>query len=313
MRLPALAAWFGLSSLVFACSAPPTRLRNEDQSRRVAPLPACVLQLPARRTASVGTRRKLTEEQIVKLMFPSFDEGKRLLPERAPSCTGAPVLEGPLYRDARLAHKGGWPFVTQEGDLTYGSGGDGLKLVWVRTHSFGDESAAGPLAVIRSGERFAELFAIGHYRGVPDRTSLGTVRMGGEYLVTVTDDGCTGRKPGAPCRKAMTVMLPRSGKLSPLVEVPLERVAYGGRVERGASGVLEYRMASVPEFKDGLIKIVEQIRVIDDTGRDLRKAEHERIVTFDDTGEPKATQPSLWDQMVTPEVAPAAPPRTNRM
>lgn len=310
MRLLTFPLAIALFSSGAGCGSPQVRPRNEDQSRKVAPLPACVLKLPARRVASVGTRRKLTEEQVVKLLFPAFDEKEKSLPRDTTTCTGAPAFEGPAFRDAKLVRRSGWPLVTREGDLTYGSGGDGLKLVWVRTHTLPDQSAAGPLAVIRSGERFAELFAIGSYRGAPDRVALSTVRMGGEYLVTVTDDGCTGHKSGTACQTSMTVLLPRMGKLAPLVEVPLERIAYSGRSERGSMGVLEYRLSSVPEFRDGGVKIVEQVRVKDDTGRDLRKAEHERLVTFDDTGAPKTNEPSLWDQMVAPETTPA--PRSSK-
>ena len=287
---------FGMALL--GCGAAPARSRLEDQSRRVAPIPACVLQLPARRASSAGTVRKLNEEQVVKLVFPTFDEQKHSLAQGAKSCTGAPVFDSALFRNAKLARQDTWPFIEQEGDVTYGGGGDGLKLVWIRTHAFPDRTSVGTLAVVRSSERFAEVFAVGPYRGQADRIGLSTVRMGGEYLVTATDDGCSTRKPGAACQTIMSVFLPRTGKLIPVVEVPLERVAYGGRAERGAMGVLEYRLTSVPEFREGAIKIVEQVRVKDDSGVDLRKAEHERIVTLDDTGVAKASEASLWDQMV---------------
>ena len=288
----------GVVLLAAGCGAPESRSRLEDQSRRVAPVPACVLQLPARRAASAGTVRKLNEEQIVKLVFPSFDEQKRSLPQGAKSCTGTPVFEAPVFRNAKVLRGDAWPFVEQEGDVVYGSGGDGLKLVWIRTHDFPDHTYAGTLAVMRASERFAEVFAVGPYRGAPEHTALSTVRIGGEYLVTATEDGCTGRKPGASCQTTMRVFWPRMGKLVSVAEVPLERIGYFGRAERGTLGILEYRLTSVPEFREGAIKIVEQARVKDDSGHDVRKAEHERIVTLDDTGAGKTAEPSLWDQMV---------------
>lgn len=245
--------------------------------------------------------RKLREEQIVKLMFPAFDEEKRVLPQGAQSCTGSSVFEDPLFREAQLVRRNAWPFVEQEGDFTYGAGGDRLKIVWIRTHAYADGTAAGPIAVIRSGEHFAELFAIGAYRGRPERTRLATVRMGGDYLITAEDDGCTGREQGAGCQTMLRVFLPRKGKFVPLVDVPVERIAYSGRAERGSTGVLEYRLTSVPEFRDDVIKLVEQVRVKDDTGRELRKAEHERVITMDDKGAATATEPSLWDQIVKPD------------
>lgn len=292
-------------SLLPACGAPQDRSRLEDQSRRVAPVPACVTQLPARRASSAGTLRKLGEEQIVKLVFPSFDEGKHSLPQGSKSCTGAAVFDSPLYRNAKVARRDAWPFVVQEGDVTYGSGGDGLKLVWIRTHEDPQHAAIGTLAVVRANERFAEVFAVGSYRAVPDKTVLATMRMGGDYLVTATDDGCSGHKPGTSCQTSTTVFMPRAGALVPVVEVPVERIAYSGRAERGAMGVLEYRLTSVLEVREAGFRIVEQVRVKDDTGRELRKAEHERTITLDDSGTGKSTEPSLWDQMVEKEPAPA--------
>jgi hypothetical protein len=258
--------------------------------------------------------RKLREEQIVKLMFPAFDEEKRTLPQGAESCTGLPAFEDPVFHGAQLVRRNAWPFVEQEGDVTYGSGGDRLKIVWLRTHFFDDGTAAGPVAVIRSGERFAELFAFGAYRGQPEHTRLSTVRMAGDYLITAEDDGCTTHKEGTPCQTMLSVFLPRKGKFMPLLNVALQRVAYSGRAERGSMGILEYRLTSVPEFRDDAIKLVEQVRVKDDTGRELRKAEHQRVITLDDKGAAKASEPSLWDEIITQANAqnaakPARPPR----
>lgn len=260
-----------------------------------------MLHLPKRLSSTAGTMRKLRDEQVVKLMFPTFDEEKRALPEGATSCTGVTIFDDPLFRGGTPASNKAWPFVVQDGDITYGSGGDRLKLAWLHTHANADGTMSGPLAVIRSGEQFAELFAMGVHRGPAERTRLGTARMGGDYLVTVEDDGCTGRQRGASCETTLSVAQPRRGRLVPLVKFPLERVAYSGKGERGSLGVLEYRLTSVPEFRDDRIEIVEQIRVQDDTGRELRKAEHQRTVTMNDKGEATANEPSLWDEMFKPD------------
>lgn len=297
---------FPLATLAAGCGHPEPRSRLEDQSRRVAPLPACVVQLPARRPGSAGTMRTLREEQIVKLMFPAYDEEKRTLP-KTPSCTGSAVFDDPMFKDAQLARRTGWPFVEQEGDLVLGSGGDRLKLAWLRTHTLPDGSAVGPVAVVRSGERFAELFALGTYRGTPEHTHLGTARMGGEILVTAENDGCTGHKAGAGCQTVLSVFMPRRGELNSLVEVATENIAYSGRAEKGSLGVLEYHLTSVPAFSADGIKIVEQVRVKDDTGREVRKSERERLFAVDPvSGKAKAAEPSLWDEIVKAAPAPAS-------
>ena len=306
-----IAVVIGVTSL--GCGGAQPRSKIEDQSRRIAPLPACVLHLPERRAGSAGTARKLREDEIVKLMFPSFDESKRTLPQGARSCTGSAVFDDPLFRDGQLVRSKAWPFIEQEGDMIYGGGGDRLKIVWLRTHTYADGSAAGPLAVIRSGERFAELFAVGTYKSQPERTRLATVRMGSEYLVTAEDDGCASHKEGAACQTILSVLLPRKGRFLPVVDVPVERIGYSGKAERGSLGVLEYRLTSVPEFKDDAIKVVEQVRVKDDTGRELRKAEHERVITVDDRGGATASEPSLWDQVIKSEdLKPQKPEKTEK-
>lgn len=253
--------------------------------------------------------RKLREPEVVKLMFPSFDEEKHELPQGAGTCTGVALFEEAIFRDGQLIRRNAWPFLEQEGDITYGSGGDRLKIVWLRTHTYADGTVGGPLAVIRSGERFAELFAIGALRSHSERTKLGTARMGTELLVTAESDGCTGRKAGTPCQTVMSVLLPRRGKLGALVEVPLERVGYSGKAERGTMGVLEYHLTSVPEFRADAIRLVEQVRVRDDTGLEVRKSELERIFAIDDLGNAKASEPSLWDQAFKVDDVQAPPPR----
>lgn len=295
------------------CGSEPPRSRFEDQSRRVAPVPACVVQLPARRPGSAGTMRSLREEQIIKLMFPTFDEGTRTLAQGSTTCTGTALFEDPVFKGSDVRGKA-WPFVAQDGDVFYGSGGDRLKIVWLRTHSFADGSAAGPVAVVRGGERFADLFAVGVYKGLPDHTRLGTARMSGELLVTAENDSCTGHKSGTDCTTVLSIFIPRRGGLNTLLEVPTERITYSGRAEKGSLGVLEYHLTSVPTFGPEGLKVVEQVRTTDDSGREIRKSERERLFAVDAvSGKAKASEPSLWDEIVkTPQPAPSAKPAAPR-
>jgi hypothetical protein len=286
-----------LTLFALGCASSSPRSHIEDGSRRVAPLPACILQLPARRSESAGSLRTLRDEQVMKLLFPSFNEETRSLPERAVACTGAHLFEDPSLQKAQLIHTT-WPLSVAESDLTYGSGADRIKLVWLRTHRFGDGTEAGPLAAYRSGERVAELFAVGLYRSMPDPLRFGTRRRGGDYLVTAENDGCSTRKPNSACQTTMSVLLPFHGVLTPVVDVPLERYAYSGKAERGSQGPLEYRLTSVPTFDEDRIRVLEQVRIHDDAGREIRKSEHERIFTIGDDGRTRSNEPSLWDQIV---------------
>jgi hypothetical protein len=289
-----------MASAALSGCTPAARPKVEDQTRRVAPLPACVLHLPARRVESAGTLRKLREEQIVKLMFPAFDEDKRALPNGSPACTGRPVLDDPTVAQGTVAK--GWPHVVQEGDIVYGSGGDRIRVIWLKVYAWGDGTVGGPIALVRSNERFAELFAIGAYRGRGDRVKLATQRIGGDVFVTAEDDTCEGHRAGVGCETRLSVFLARKGVLGRVVDIPIERLDYLAQGERGAVGKLEYRMTSAADFRQDGIHLVEQIRVKDDVGRELRKAELERLFVLDDiTGKMASSEPPLWDRVVTPD------------
>ncbi len=294
--------------LAAACAAPPQRKPLEDQTRRVAPLPACVEYLPARRAETAGTLRRLREEQIAKLVFPTFDEEKRALPKGALACTGRNVLDDAVLSGGGPV-RGAWPIVEEDGDALYGSGGDHIKVIWLRILTWPDGTVGGPIAIVRPTEKFAELFAVGAYRGHAERVNLGTQRMGNDLLITAEENNCAGRKEGEPCENRMTVFLPRRGTLLRIVDLPIERVAYAGQSERGATGPLEYHLTTTADYKDDGIHLTEQIRVLDDNGRDLRKAELERQFAIDDIkGTMVASEPPLWDRVVKPE--PPPPPQT---
>jgi hypothetical protein len=295
------------ASLLFGCDAP-RHPHLEDQTRRVVPLPACVMYLPARRAETAGTARKLKEEQIFKLVMPTFDEDKHALPKGAVACTSRPLLAAPPLADGTPI-RGGWPFAEQDGDIVYGSGGDRIKVVWLRVVGWPDGTVGGPLAIVRPTERFGELFAVGAYRGRSEKVVLGTQRMGNDLLVTAEENDCIGRKGGDPCENRMTVLLPRSGELQRVADIPIERVAYAGQTERGAMGKLQYRLTTAATYKDDGIHLVEQIRVSDEDGRELRKAELERLFALDDVkGTLTPSEPPLWDRVVKPEATAPVPP-----
>ncbi len=297
----ALALAFGSVS----CDPPPVRAPLEDQTRRVAPLPACVMPLPARRAATAGTLRHLKEDEIVKLVFPTFDQDKHQLPKDALACTGRNLLADSVLAGGAPT-RGAWPLAEEEGDALYGSGGDRIKVVWLRLLRFNDGTAGGPVAILRPKEKFAELFAVGALRGHSERVRLGTQRMGSELLVTAEEDNCAGRKESDACENRMTVFLPRRGMLQRIVDLPIEKVAFAGKTERGATGPLQYHLTTNADYKEDGIHLVEQVRVLDENGREMRKAEHERTFTVDDVkGTMVASEGPLWERVVSPESPPA--------
>ncbi|WP_394822145.1 hypothetical protein [Pendulispora albinea] len=240
----------------------------------------------------------MRDEQIFKLIFPAFDDSKNVL-ARSPACTEQNVFDDKVL--AGGTPKGGWPIRIQDGQIMQGSGGDRIKVVWLRLLEWPDGTVGGPLAIVRGSEHFAELYAVTALRGRPDKMRLGTERMGGELLVTAEEDGCTGHAAGSPCETALHVFLPRGGALQRVVDVPVERIDYAMGREK-TSGKVEYHMTSSSRVQPDGIHLSEQVEVKDDGGQVLRKAELERLFRMSEAGL-TASEGSLWDRIAKPELA----------
>jgi hypothetical protein len=277
---------------LFSCSATVKPPRLEDSARIIAPLPACVMHLPARKKSAFA--RRLSPEQYWPLVFPDFDATKKQLPENSLACTGRSIFDNPLFQGGEPAK--GWPLTVVEGDILVGSGGDRLRVLWMRTHEFPDGTSAGPLALVRATEDFAELYAVGVYKASTKRPRFGLERMGAEAVVTVQDDSCTGNTKIEPCKNAMNIFLPRKGELVNLMTIALEQRDYATAGEPGIPGRIEYRLTTAPTFFPTGVKLFEQVKARDDVGHELRTAELERTFQFKDPRLVTAETP-LWQRI----------------
>jgi hypothetical protein len=296
---------FGLASGIFSasgCGATEERPRTEDDARQLAPLPACLVELTSARAGAEkagpkgpvrteGVVKSLSEDQIWRLVYPSYDPERHALPQDAVACTGRPIL-----RDKELTggHSSG---VVQEGDISLGGGGDRLKLAWLRSVTFDDGTVGGALALIRSYASTAEVYAVGAFRGRP-KTVFTLERIGPEVVAVAQDDGCAVRKAGTDCETPVTVFLPRFGALDKVARFSQERIAYASGLEPGVRGLVEYRLSSAAQYLDGGIRVLEQVLVRDELGRELRKAELERAYTFGPDGTMLVSDDSLWSRVV---------------
>ncbi len=296
-RLAALA----LIGILDGCAAHVRPPPLDDQTRRVAPLPACIEHLPARPSSTVGTMRTLREDQIWKLVFPGFDLEKHVLPQGSVACTGVALLNDATLQGGSPIR--GWSAARQDGDIDFGSGGDRIKVVWLKLLTWPNGDIGGPIALVRPNERFADLFAVGLLRGPAERIKLGTERLGDDIVVTAEQDNCAGRKSGTNCESRLVVMFARRGELARAADLSSERVEYVTPKDKGATGILEYRMTTALDYKPDGIHLTEQITVSDEAGRQLRKGEVERVFALDDVaGKLSAVEPSLWDRFVSPPV-----------
>lgn len=280
-----------------ACSDTIPRSLDGDLTRSVAPVPACVMRLPPQGKSS-SVNRSLKEEQFWKLVFPAFDERRQELPENSKDCAGNAVYSAEALQGGRALR--GWPFRIKEGDVVFGAGGSRLRLVWLRTQAFPDGTAGGALALVRTLPDHAEAYGVGVYRGPPENSKLRIERMGSEVIPTVQAEGCLEPKSQTPCETTLSIFLPRKGELKLAAKVPLDRVGIARNAEPGMGGPIIYRLTSSPTFEEGRIRVLEQVAAEDSMGRQLRRAELERVYTLTDS-ELVESEPSLWARVFEPE------------
>src|SRR5271165_154537 len=141
----------------FAACAPTERpARIEDQARAMAPVPACIVPLQGKpKGPGGGVTKSLTEDQYWQLVFPAYDATNHKLAANALPCTGFKVFDDPIYQGGTV--RGGSEIQVQDGDIAYGSGGDGVRILWLKTHRFPDGTEAGPLVLARVRGDFEEV------------------------------------------------------------------------------------------------------------------------------------------------------------
>jgi hypothetical protein len=303
LPLPFLRPWLAAAlstGLVLGCAEPAISV-NADPARRAAPLAACVTRLPARKQS--GFVRQLSDEQYWKLVFPDYDPATSTLPEDALACTGTRLWDHAVFEKAKPVRS---PHRTESGDIVFGGGANRIKVLWLKTHELSNGEFAGPLAIVRNLEDYAEVYAIGVYRGHGTKTRFGLERMGSQLLVTALDDRCAGRQPDEPCDTTLVVYLPWRGTLEEFASIPLERVRFTANTEPGVHGQVEYALVTSPSYEAGGIRLFEQITATDGEGRALRKAERARSLSWR-SGRVVASDDSLWDLVYVSQASKAEP------
>lgn len=281
-----------LPVLVLACSgAEQPRPRTEDEARRAAPVPACVLHLPARKSSG-GAVRSLREPEYWKLVYPDFDEQAWTIPTDPHVCTGQRLLAAPELHGAKPVRQ-----KLEEGDALLGAGADRLKVVWLRSHQTDDGKTAGALALARGLETNAEAYAVGVFKGHPAKTRLGIERIGPEVVVTAIEDTCTGRAPQSACEQTLHAFLAWRGQLAKIAEITTEKVAYAIDSEPGIPGRIEYHLTTAVEFSPQGVRVLEQVRARTGDGKELRKVELDRMMVLDRGNPMKTTAEPLWPKI----------------
>jgi hypothetical protein len=290
----------GIGSLaVVGCAGAVESSKMEDRARRTVPVPICIQPLQ-RSTSGVS---KIEPQDYWKMVLPGFDAGSSTVDSSSNDCSGRPAFSEQDLLSAEGPRAGSLPAKPEHAVVAPGP--DGLRVVWLRTFEFADGSSAGPLALVRSREGYAEVYGTGSLRGKLKTTRLSLERMGSRILVTATDEGCAEAKPGQGCETAFTVYVLGSGRLNRAASLPLDRVDY--RPFPGLPGLSKYRLTATPVFQDKGMRVVEQVLVQDANQGTVRKSDLERVFKLTRDGKLEASGPSLWAQVAGDAAAPAAP------
>jgi hypothetical protein len=274
-------------------------MRIEDSARAMAPVPACITPLAARAHGAGQTMRTLTEDQYWQLVFPGYDPQNHKLPLDSLTCTGSRVFDDPVFAGGTTR---GNPIDVQDGDAQFGGGGNRVRIVWLRTHRWPDGSEAGPLALVRAQEDFAEVYSIGAYRRATGDLTMQAERVGNEVVVSATDDGCKGQPKTAACETTVTLYLPRFGRLVRAATIATEKRAFAAGGEQGVTGQVKYELTASPQYLPAGIKLFEQVKATDPAGRVVHTTELERTFVLRN-GALEQGSDSLWSR-VYPTAAP---------
>jgi hypothetical protein len=294
---------FVLSALVAlgaaGCAGAVESSRLEDRARRTIPVPICLKALE--RHGGGGVVSVLKPEDYWSLVLPTYDAGSNTVDRSSPDCSGRPVFANPELAQAEGARSGS--LVVKPDDAVVQPGPDDMRIVWLRTHRFADGTAAGPLALARPREGYAEVYATGFYRGREKDSRFSLERMGARFAVAAGDEGCSGVKPNRPCESSYQVFVMAAGKLVGSARLTLDRVDY--RSVAGVPGPVQFRLTAMPTFQADKLMVTEQLVLRDENQGVIRKSDMVRIFRLESDGRLVTKHESLWKQVAN---APAPPP-----
>ncbi len=300
-RMRPLLPCVSLVTALGGCASAVESTKIEDGARRTIPVPICLKPLP--RHGSAGVIATLKPEDYWATLLPGFDAGQGTVDRSTPDCAGHQLLNSPELLQAEGSRSG--PIKVSDADVGVESGPDGFKIVWLRTHKFADGMAGGVLALVRAREAYAEVYAAGIHKGSVARSRFSFERLGPQILITATDDGCTGVKPGQTCETTMVAYVLSSGQLAVGARFAVDRIGYG---QAAGVGAVQYRLTATPIFQDRAIRLVEQVVVRDAGQNEIRKSDLERQFQVRDRGALVASADSLWNQVVGAAAPAPSPP-----
>lgn len=285
-----------------SCQGTVQSAKTEDEARLMVPVPICVKRLP--RAAGPGVVISLSPDEYWSLLLPSFDAAAKTIDPGAADCSGRRSLK-------TLSSEGVNSITVDPEKLVVAPGADGMKIVWLESHTRDDGAMEGLVALTRQLESYMEVYAVGLHRGPPEGTRFTLERMGPRLVVNAVEESCSGEGQERRCSATSAVYLMGTGTLKAAAAYPVEQAATAPGP--GGRGVVEYRFSASAEFREGSIQLTEHLSVTAKGQGELRAADLERAFRLEND-QLIASGESLWAKTLEqlgpkPEAQPELPRR----
>ncbi len=274
-------ARMGLMLSLCACGGSNVSSKTEDDARQMIPVPICVKRLP--RGSQPGVVVSLTPEEYWSLLLPSYSRNDKTIDPSAPDCSGRLSVK-------ELSPEGTTSLPVDPERATLAPGADGLKIVWLPSHSLAEGRFDGLLALVRQRESYMEVYAVGIHRGRPQGMRFTLQRMGPRLVVEGIQEDCQGEGPERRCRAATSVYLMATGALKSAAAYPIEQAAKANAKD---GSPLEYRFSASADYKDAAIELTEHLSVSAKGQGEIRSSDLQRAFRMEQ-GQLVASGESLW-------------------
>lgn len=310
MRGADLAGWGarGALALLAVCGALGcTSARVRDDVNRGM----CFAERPA------GLRKEAWNDwhppSLAALLVSGYDQATGNVPMPATDCGGTPILWQEPDASAcqeLVEHPSPLPSapVRPEDVVISPEKGD-RRLVWAVVRRYSNGEGEGPVALVESTDRGHAVRALGTLRAMASQAKLSLQPVGGFEWLVAEGQSCAEGPDGPICHRRMRLMALRGGRFRPEILRDGSGACVGPalfHVDRRAvlplsSGWMRrFELSSAVEFKDGQIRVQEQMAVKDwdrkqpgTPPRLFRRAQTERTVRVDQ-GRLVVDAPSLW-------------------
>ena len=250
---------------------------------------------------------------LASLLVSGYDRDTGNVAMPATDCAGTPILwQEPDAAECQEIFEHPTPLPTapvRSQDVVINPELGDRRLVWVVVRRYNNGEGEGPVALVDSTERGHSVRALGTLRAMTSGAKLSLQVVGGQEWLAAEGESCSPGQEGPTCQRRIRVLAMKGGRFRSEILWNAAGACVGPavfHVDRRAvlplsSGwARRFELTSAVEFKDGRIRVQEQIAVKDwdrnEPGtppRLFRRAQSERTVRVEQ-GRLVVDVPSLW-------------------